>query len=215
MAKNKNSFVLYTDLIHTVSKLPNETAGILFKHILSYVNDEDPQTDDLIIELAFEPVKQSLKRDLKKWERKSESAIERGRIGGLKSAEKRKQNQPIASNLKQNQANQHVSVSVNVSDSVIVNDIIQGAWLDFLDMRVKKKKPATERAKQLLLEKLEKLSGGNQHEAVKILEQSTVNAWTDLYELKKQTGTAKQSKTEQLRDAYQETRELLGLTKLQ
>ena len=41
MAENKKSFVLYTDLIHTVSKMPNDKAGELFKHILMYVNDEN------------------------------------------------------------------------------------------------------------------------------------------------------------------------------
>lgn len=65
--ENKKSFILYTDLIHTVRKLPNDKAGELFKHILSYVNDEDPETNDLIINISFEPIKQQLKRDLDKW----------------------------------------------------------------------------------------------------------------------------------------------------
>lgn len=68
MANGKKSFLLYCDLIHTVSKLPDEKAGQLFKHILEYVNDQNPGTEDLIIQLTFEPVKQSLKRDLEKYE---------------------------------------------------------------------------------------------------------------------------------------------------
>lgn len=68
MAKDKKSFLLYCDLIHTVSELPNDKAGELFKHILEYVNDKDPITDDLIIKISFEPIKQQLKRDLKKYE---------------------------------------------------------------------------------------------------------------------------------------------------
>lgn len=58
MAKDKKSFLLYCDLIHTVSKMPNDKAGELFKHILLYVNDENPANDDLIIQLTFEPIKQ-------------------------------------------------------------------------------------------------------------------------------------------------------------
>ena len=69
MAENKKSFLLYCDLIHTVSKMPDEKAGQLLKHILAYVNDLNPTTDDLIIQLTFEPIKQSLKRDLEKYER--------------------------------------------------------------------------------------------------------------------------------------------------
>jgi hypothetical protein len=69
MATDKKSFLLYCDLIHTISKMPNDKAGELFKHILEYVNDKDPVTEDLIIQLTFEPIKQSLKRDLDKYER--------------------------------------------------------------------------------------------------------------------------------------------------
>ncbi|MFC7347278.1 DUF6291 domain-containing protein [Chryseobacterium zhengzhouense] len=72
MAEDKNGFLLYKDLIKTVEKLPKEKAGELFMHILKYVNDENPETDDLIIEIAFEPIKQKLKRDLKKYEQTKE-----------------------------------------------------------------------------------------------------------------------------------------------
>lgn len=68
MADGKNSFVLYRDLKFTLDNLTDEKAGQLFKHILNYVNDLNPITDDIIIKIAFEPIKQSLKRDLKKWE---------------------------------------------------------------------------------------------------------------------------------------------------
>jgi len=68
MAKDKSSFLLYRDIIHTVRKLPDKDAGELFKHILSYVNDENPTTDNILVDLAFEPIKQSLKRDLVKYE---------------------------------------------------------------------------------------------------------------------------------------------------
>ena len=60
MAENKNSFILHVDLIHTLRKMTSEKRGDLFLHILEYVNDENPVTDDLIIELTFEPIKQQL-----------------------------------------------------------------------------------------------------------------------------------------------------------
>jgi len=82
MAENKNSFVLYCDLIHTVNQLPDDKAGELFKHILSYVNDEDPTTDDIIINISFEPIKQQLKRDLKKYEGICKRNSENGKKGG-------------------------------------------------------------------------------------------------------------------------------------
>jgi hypothetical protein len=86
MAENKKSFLLYCDIIHTVSKMPDDKAGKLFKHILEYVNDMSPETEDLIVQLTFEPIKQQLKRDLTKWE----SNIEQRRQAGIRSAESRK-----------------------------------------------------------------------------------------------------------------------------
>lgn len=68
MANDKKSFLLYCDLIHTVEQLTDEQAGDLFKHILRYVNDQQPQTENVITRIAFEPIKQSLKRDLQKYE---------------------------------------------------------------------------------------------------------------------------------------------------
>jgi hypothetical protein len=68
MAKDKKGFILYCDIIHTIEKLSDEQAGKLFKHILNYVNDKDLIAEDIITEIAFEPIKQTLKRDLQKYE---------------------------------------------------------------------------------------------------------------------------------------------------
>lgn len=58
------------------------------------------------------------------------------------------------------------------------------AFTDFLEMRKKIKKPATPRAIELLKKKLSELSNNDENLAVKILEQSTLNDWQDLYPLK-------------------------------
>jgi uncharacterized phage protein (TIGR02220 family) len=80
MAKDKKSFLLYVDLIHTIEKLTDEQAGKLFKHVLKYVNDKNPESDQFT-EVVFEPIKQTLKRDLEKYEgirqRNSENAKKR------------------------------------------------------------------------------------------------------------------------------------------
>jgi hypothetical protein len=68
MATEKNSFLLYCDTIHTIEKLSDVDAGQLLKHILRYVNDKEPLTDNPLVEIAFEPIRQSLKRDLVKYE---------------------------------------------------------------------------------------------------------------------------------------------------
>ncbi len=75
MAENKRSFILYTDLKSVVEKLiikdredGTNNSGELFYHILQYVNDENPEPMNFIIEMAFEPIKLQLKRDLRKYE---------------------------------------------------------------------------------------------------------------------------------------------------
>lgn len=130
MAEHKKSFVLYADLIHVVKKLvehdrSNKTnrAGELFLHVLEYVNDNDPVPIDFIVDMAFEPIKIQLKRDLAKWEVQRGSRVESGRSGGIKSGESRrnylKANEASASKSKQTQANE--AVTVTVTDNVTVN----------------------------------------------------------------------------------------------
>lgn len=128
MAKDKRSFVLYCDLIHTVKKLPKETRGALFLHILEYVNDMNPVIEnDVLLEIAFEPIKQQLKRDLKDWEGEKMLRSESGRLGGIKSGESRRKkqkeaNEANASNALSNEANEAVNVSVSVNDNVNTTD---------------------------------------------------------------------------------------------
>lgn len=122
MAKDKKSFVLYADYVHTVKKMSNNKAGALFKVILSYVNDENPVVNDMVVDLVFEPIKRQLKRDLQRWETTSVKRSAIGKEAGKKSGEARRtkmnQNEPIGSNTNQNE---HVTVTVTdtVTDTVI------------------------------------------------------------------------------------------------
>jgi len=84
MAKDKKGFILYADQKALFDQLPNDKAGELIKFIFSYVNDENPITEDIIINLAFTPIKQQLKRDLKKFEEIKEKRSEAGKVGANK-----------------------------------------------------------------------------------------------------------------------------------
>jgi len=68
MAENKKGFILYADQKLIFDLLTNDEAGILIKHIFSYVNDENPELNDRLIDMAFNPIKLQLKRDLVKYE---------------------------------------------------------------------------------------------------------------------------------------------------
>lgn len=126
MAKDKTSFVLYSDSKSIIELLSNEQAGLLLKTLFSYVNDENPKIDNSIA-LVFEMIKLQLKRDLKKWEQTKEGRS----VAGKASAEARRlaklneQNLTNPTNVdfvKQTSTNPTVSVSVNDSVSVSVNE---------------------------------------------------------------------------------------------
>ncbi|KKQ95360.1 MAG: hypothetical protein UT21_C0006G0032 [Candidatus Woesebacteria bacterium GW2011_GWA1_39_11b] len=104
--KGKKSFVLYSDYINVIEKLPDDKAGVLFKTLLRYVNDLNPVVDDLIIELAFDPIKNQLKRDLIKWNEKSGNTSKSGHLGGIKSGESRRKKRKIKEQNRKNEANE-------------------------------------------------------------------------------------------------------------
>lgn len=139
MAEHKKSFILYADLIYTVKKMPKDKAGELLMTILEYVNDLNPVVTDLMIDIAFEPIKQQMKRDLVKWEDVKETKSQSGILGNLKRwnldlyqqvIEKKLTIEgalEIAKHRKGSHTDRTVSHSVAniaVNDSVTVNDTV-------------------------------------------------------------------------------------------
>ena len=190
MAEDKKSFILYADIIGIVEKLPDEKAGQLFKIILNYVNDKDPIIEDLLLQIAFEPIKLTLKRDLKKWIDYKEKQSENGKKGGRpKKPTEETETQKTQPFFEKPKKADSVSVSVSVSDNVSVNDnvkekekkreekrekvdtfsfknellsICQNEKLvnDFLLVRKSKKMVNSETAFNILKKEIEKTGGG-------------------------------------------------------
>lgn len=120
MFKNKKSFLLYCDIHNTVSMLPDEYAGKLFKHILAYVNDLNPTTDDMLLQIAFEPIKQTLIRDLDKYN----NIIERNKDNGSKGGRPKKENPKNPVGYLETQRNPKKPKKADIDiDSVIDSDI--------------------------------------------------------------------------------------------
>ncbi len=72
------------------------------------------------------------------------------------------------------------------------DDIPAQAWMDYLDMRVKIKKPATDRAKEMAVKKLYDFRDQG-YDMAAVLLQSVFHSWQDLYAIK---GIAPVSKAE-------------------
>jgi len=86
MAKDKKTVQFYTDWYETFKALDNETAGKLIKHMFSFVNDENPVSEDQLINLLFIPFKATFERDLVKWK----EMVKKRSGAGKASAEARK-----------------------------------------------------------------------------------------------------------------------------
>lgn len=122
MAKDKKSAVIYTDWINIFEELDDVEAGQLIKHLFRYINDQNPEPPSRIIKLVFEPLKQSLKRDLRRYEDK--------RLKNIDNANKRWNNKDATACDRINSDAKHavsdnvsVSVSDNVNDKKINNSI--------------------------------------------------------------------------------------------
>lgn len=79
----------------------------------------------------------------------------------------------------------------------IFPDDLEKVFNQFLEMRKKTKKPATEKAIELLRKKLKELSDNKQKRAIEILNQSIINNWQDLYQLKTPQTNAQSNNNQQ------------------
>lgn len=76
--------------------------------------------------------------------------------------------------------------SVRAKPGFVLPDWVPSdAWDGFIEMRKRKRANPTDRARQLLVAKLQRLSDAGQPPG-DVLDQSTANGWTDIYELKGQ-----------------------------
>lgn len=125
MADNKKSFVLYSDWASVFSKLTDEEAGKLIKHLFDYVNEVETDLENRLLEITFEPIKLQLKRDLLKYEKIRNERSKAGQAGGFMSGKARRcvANEANASIEKQNEANE--AVNENGTDTDFKEKIIK------------------------------------------------------------------------------------------
>ena len=100
-----------------LKKLPRETVGDLFLLILDFVNGIEEPVDNLLLEVAFEPIKAQLIRDRDKWDKIKLSRSEAGKKG----MESRWQKESITNDNTVIDDITNITVSDNVNDTVSVN----------------------------------------------------------------------------------------------
>lgn len=134
MAENKKSFLLYCDLITSISHLTNEEKGILFQHLLEYVNDMNPVLEDRLLLTAWKPIEVQLKRDLIKFEEVREKRSEAGKrsaeVRSLKSVKDTSTNLTSVKSVKPCLTNPTDNVNDNENDNVLSSkdNNVNGGW---------------------------------------------------------------------------------------
>jgi hypothetical protein len=123
MAEGKKSFVLYADLLQTIEHLTSEEKGILFNHLLEYVNDKNPVMEDRLILTAWKPIEMQLKRDLKKFENVKEKRSEAGKASAKSRAANTVQQNSTKSTSVKSVKQCSTNPTDNVNDNDNVNDI--------------------------------------------------------------------------------------------
>lgn len=127
MAIGKKSFLLYSDLLVSIEHLTNEEKGILFNHLLLYVNDKNPVLTDRLLLTAWKPIEMQLKRDLQKFEEVKEKRSEAGKASAEKRAKEREQAATNPTHVESVERCSTLSTdndTVNVNDNVNVNDTV-------------------------------------------------------------------------------------------
>lgn len=136
MADGKKSFVLYADLLDNIEHLTNEEKGILFNHLLEYVNDKNPILEDRLLVTAWKPIEKQLKRDLKKFEevktKRSEAGKRSAELRALKTNEQTSTKSTSVESVKQTSTNPTDNDKCNmIYDNV--NDICNTIYKDIFD----------------------------------------------------------------------------------
>jgi len=172
MAEGKKSFIAYSDWKATFDELSDEDAGRLIKHIFAYVNDENPVTDNVLIRVAFAQFKQTLKRDLVKWNEQLQQRRDAGKRSAEKRALEKSNERSTVVESRQRNSTDSVSVSVSVSDNV--NDNASEKEIKKRERANKFAPPTQSEVISYFLEK-----GYTQESACKAFDYYDVANWTD------------------------------------
>lgn len=200
MAKDKKSFLIYCDLIHSVEHLTDEEKGRLFQHLLEYVNDMSPVLTDRMLLGSWKPIELQLKRDLVKYESIRERNSKNGSKGG-RPKEPKEPNGLIGNPSEPKKAD---TVTDTVTDNDTVKDIKEkkgvlilkefplgfdsliAEWELWKSYKKKNHKftYSSELSEARSIRTLLKLSKGDENTSVLIIQASIDNGWKGFFELK-------------------------------
>ena len=203
---------IYPDFINVVQELDNGARGRLLLAIMQYANGEEPDELTGAERIAFIVLKGQIDRDADAYEANAKKQSENGKKGGRpkkptafsenpknppvfseshskpKKPEKEKDKDKDKEEEEDKDKDKGKSARTRDADAFAAFAAGDGDLLavlkDFEKMRRSIKKPLTDTAKKLLVNKLENNFPPEQWKPV--LEQSIVKCWQDIYPLKEQ-----------------------------
>ena len=125
-----------------------------------------------------------LKEQLEERGHKSVVNSTNGKLGGRPKTKATKPNaNRTLTETKANESQQEEEEDKEEEKEIILSEF-EKTFEDFRSMRNKIRKPMTPKAEELLLIKLQKMCGGNELLKIKLLNQSIINCWQDIYDIK-------------------------------
>jgi len=96
--------------------------------------------------------------------------------------------------------NDNDSIVATIRPRYVHDSLFEQTLKDFEEMRKKIKKPMTERAKIALVERLEELAPNDTYKQIKIMEQSILNCWQGVYEIKEEDDLKRRTQEAYIKD---------------
>ena len=106
---NKKSFIMYSNYRKFLSRLPDKDIADLIKAIFCFVEEEEVPELSPSAELCFIIISDQIKRDMEKYEKVCEQRAIAGRLGGMKTQEKRKKEEEKDNQAKGSKCQQKVA----------------------------------------------------------------------------------------------------------
>ena len=191
MAEDKKSFIAYCDWGEIFDELEDAEAGKLVKHLFKYVRDENPEASDKLTKMMFIQIKQSLKRDLVKYDKYKVKQSLNGKKGGRpKKAKESQITQPFIEKPKKADS---VNVSVNVNEikskeqqpsplNLLVKDLHPNKvaiFKEWITYRKEIKKPL--KIESTVKALIKKFNANPIHVITHVVNLSIENNWTGLF----------------------------------
>ena len=197
----RDSFIFYRSFYEAAQDLEDSDRLKFYDAVLEYaLNGSETLTERSSARAVFKSVRPQIDVNNQRYEN--------GKKGG------RPKNQTITKpkpKRNQTKTKQKPNVNVNVNDNA--NDINKShldiALDNFKDHRKQLKAPMTDQAYKMLLNKLEKLSGGDEEKKVAILNQSIENGWKGVFDIKSgefktKRGGKRDDITKEQRESYEQ-----------